>query len=82
MSWEPTWEGLGATLGHFSMSKTNILEDNFFLANIAFFSRFFGVSWGRVSKWDPRADPRSVTMRGGPPPAWLNGVPYGPRMDV
>ena len=28
--------------------------------------------WGRVSKQDPRADPRSVTIRGGPPPAWLN----------
>ena len=40
MSWEPTWEDLGATLGYFSMSKTSILEDNFFLANIAFFSRF------------------------------------------
>ena len=25
--------------------------------------------WGRFSKMDPRADPRSVTMRGGPSPS-------------
>ena len=25
--------------------------------------------WGRFSKMDPRADPRSVTMRGGPHPS-------------
>ena len=31
--------------------------------------------WGRFSKMDPRADPRSVTMRGGPPPSVLNLVP-------
>ena len=42
----------------YSMSKTSILKSNFFLVN----TRFFGFSWGRVSKWDPRADPRSVTI--------------------
>ena len=40
MSWEPTWEDLGATLGHFSMSKTNILEDIFFWPTLLFFLDF------------------------------------------
>ena len=31
--------------------------------------------WGKASKLDPRAASRSVTMRGGPPPAWLNWSP-------
>ena len=44
MSWELAWEGLGATLGHFSMSKTSILEDNFFLANVAFFLDFLDLA--------------------------------------
>ena len=45
----------------------------------------FGKMWpccGKAYKLDPRADPRSVTMCGGSPPAWLDRKVKGLIMDV
>ena len=66
------WEGLGRVCGEnlggfwiFWTHSGKILE---MLGMIS-------PCWGRFSKMDPRADPRSVTMRGGPPPSVLNPAP-------
>ena len=58
------WEGLGRTWAHFGMDFGRIG------GRIWRSVDEFENNWGRVSKWDPRAAPRSVSMRGGPhPPA-------------
>ena len=63
------WAGFGEGLGR------NLEGFGCFLAGLGHFLETFGKiwpCWGKASKLDPRADPRSVTMRGGSTPAWLN----------
>ena len=66
------WEGLGRIWGGFGEGLGRNLEGfERFGAGCGQILRAFGKMWpccGKAYKLDPRADPRSVTMRGGPSP--------------
>ena len=68
------WEGFGRIFGGLGM-----FLDGFWkvVGKILDMLGIIWPCWGIFSKLDPRADPRSVTMRGGPPPAWLNRTSNG-----
>ena len=83
---EQFWEGLGRIWGGFGEGLGGNFEGfGRFCVGFGQILDAFGKMWpccGKAYKLDPRADPRSVTMRGGPPPAWLDRMENGPRMEV
>ena len=79
-------EGSGRVLGGFSEGLECFWMDfgrlwERFWTCLALF-QIIWPCWGIFSKLDPRVDPRSVTMRGGPPPAWLDRTVNGRIMVV
>ena len=72
---EQFWEGLGRIWGGFGEGLGRNFEGfGRFCVGFGQILDAFGKMWpccGKAYKLDPRADPRSVTMRGGPPPNTL-----------
>ena len=80
------WEGLGRIWGGFGEGLGRNFEGfGRFCVGFGQILDAFGKMWpccGKAYKLDPRADPRSVTMRGGPPPAWLDRIKEWTRMFI
>ena len=73
------WQGLGRIWGGFGEGLGGNFEGfGRFCVGFGQILDAFAKMWpccGKAYKLDPRADPRSVTMRGGPPPSVGNSEP-------